>query len=87
VHVDAKGATIDLRSAKFDEMEQFGVNAATGEVPFDGKQRVQRFVSKFLVVNSCFHFGGPSSPQELDARGKMEGTEAKENERADVENS
>src|SRR4029077_7552469 len=79
VHVDAKGATIDLRSAKFDEMEQFGVNAAAGEVAFDGKQRVQRFASKFLVVNSFFHFGGPFLPARIgcekeNGRHRSEGT-------------
>ncbi len=34
-------------------------------------------MSKFLIVNSFFHFGGRFflSRGELDARGKMEGTE------------
>src|SRR5258707_4849845 len=56
MHVNTVGASIDLRSAKLDEMKEFGFDAAIVEIAFDCIHGTQGFLRKFGVVQAWLEF-------------------------------
>ena len=52
MHVEAVGATVDLRGTHFDEMEELWLEPALGDVLFNGEQVLERLLSVFAVIDA-----------------------------------
>jgi len=55
MHVDAIGAAVDLRSAEFDEVEEFFLDGRGLEMLFEREHGVKRVGGIFAVDNAGFH--------------------------------
>jgi hypothetical protein len=55
MHVQAISTAVDLRGAHFDEMDELGLEAAFGDVFFQGKHGVERALGEFSVVDTWLH--------------------------------
>jgi hypothetical protein len=63
MHINAISAAIDLRSAHLEQVEELGFDTALSQIFFDGQERVERFVSELLKLDSFLHGSGPPLPQ------------------------
>jgi len=52
MHVEAVGATVDLRGTHFYEVEELGLEPGLGDVLFNGEQVLERLLSVFAVIDA-----------------------------------
>jgi hypothetical protein len=68
MHVQAVGASVDLRGPHLDQVEQLVLQAAPGQILFQVEQRLHRLLSEFPVVDTRLHGDTSLKPSYMRTR-------------------